>query len=286
MLVTVHNTQAGESLANRGPIGSRQLKRSLFSRTVGYGLDYLCLSGCDRIVAISATVKQQLVRYYRLAPPTIEVVPNGVDVPPQVTDKQGMKEALGLGRTDRLVLACVGRLVDHKRIDVLLNALGLLKAKGAGDFRCFIVGTGPSKDDLVSQSRRLSLERMVEFTGFVSEDDLKKILAASDVIISTSVYEGWGLSVFEAASYGCAPVVSDIPAFKSNLADGINSLKFGPGNEGELAERLLTLQRDRHLLKKIQCAARTLAEGMGWDSSIAKLVRVYSELVAEGGRTS
>ncbi len=279
-LVTVHNTQAGESLAySRAGSGLRQLRRVLFSGTFGYGFDGLCFRECDRVVAVSPSVKRQLMQYYRMSPEKIEVVPNGVEMPEGLLDKASARDRIEPGgQPGTLLIVCVGRLVDHKRVDVLLSALAKTKMKGIRDFRCYIVGTGPSENDLRLLSQRLSLQKEVEFTGFVSDERLRSLLSAAEVVVSPSSYEGWGMAVLEAASYGCAPVVSAIPAFKANLTDGVDSLLFSPGDAAELAERLELLYGDRGLLKRIQAGARQLAGSMNWGTSVAKLVALYGTM--------
>jgi glycosyltransferase involved in cell wall biosynthesis len=282
-VVTVHNTQAGEARAYLAAgIGPRQLRRSLFSGLIGYGFDSLCLHACDRVVAVSPIVKGQVASYYHISPGIIDVVPNGVDLP-SMEGKDGKEVAA----SHSLVLAFVGRLVDHKRVDVLLRALAILKAGGAKDFRCFVVGVGPSENALKSLCRALSLDKEVEFTGRVSDERLGEIYSMADAFVSPSIHEGWGLTVFEAASYGCAPVVSRIPVFSLNLVDGSSCLMFEPNSESALSDRLLSLYSDPALLGRIQKGARAASERMDWSSNIAKLAGIYSDLCpSSAGRTN
>jgi len=275
-IVTVHNTQSCVAMAYLKTLaGPRQLKRLLFSGIVGYGFDYACLHGCDRVIAVSPSVKDEIVRYYHMSSSAIEIVPNGLDPPPMNAKSSEMTK----GQSDMLTIACVGRLVDVKRVDVLLKALAHLKAVSSAKFRCYVIGTGPSASALKSLSNKLALEDEVTFTGFITDEALGDILASADIVVSPSDYETFGFSVYEGALYNCAPVVSRIPAFTSILVDGSNSLMFEPGDEAQLAAKLEQLGSDRALLGRIQRNARLLAEGMGWDGSVRKLVRVYSRLL-------
>jgi glycosyltransferase involved in cell wall biosynthesis len=272
-VVTVHNTQVGELIAYLAAgKGRRQLRRSLFSGLIGYGFDSLCLRSCDRVIAVSPIVRRQLVSYYHLSPSIIEVVPNGVELPSSVAPSR--KKA----GSPTLALAFVGRLVDHKRVDVLLKALAILKAEGAKDFRCFVVGIGPSEHALKSLCRALSLDEEVEFTGRVSDERLAEIYSMADAFVSPSIHEGWGLTVFEAASYGCAPVVSRIPVFSLNLVNGSSCLMFDPNSPSGLSRELMSLYRDPVLLGRIQKGARAVSERMDWNSNISKLAGIYSNL--------
>jgi glycosyltransferase involved in cell wall biosynthesis len=277
-VVTVHNTQACVAMAYlRSQTSFRQMRRSIFSGTVGYGFDYMCLRACDCVIAVSPSVKDEIERYYHIPSAKVELIPSGLDVPPPPISSKNDSDNL-------LTFINVGRLVDVKRVDILLKALRRLKATGRTGFRCFIVGTGPSESNLHSLVVRLSLEKEVSFTGYISDEALDALFSSADVVVSPSDYETWGLTVFEGAGHGCAPVVSRIPAFASNFTDGVNSLQFEPGSESDLAEKLGALYDDEGLLERIQVGARSLALGMDWDTSVEKLVKLYSSLGDEHGR--
>jgi glycosyltransferase involved in cell wall biosynthesis len=276
-IITVHNTQFGESKAMLRILQELgQTKRLFFSGTIGIFFDYLSLQRSTKIVAVSPTVKQELVGFYGVKASKVEVIPNGINFPLGILNKWRQKKKL----TDYpFVCAYVGRLVDHKRVDVMLHALSILRRNGLSEFKAYIVGTGPKEESLRKLARQLSLDVNVEFTGFASEDRLREILEAADVFVFPSIYEGWGLAIYEAAAYGAAPLVTDIPVFLSSLSDGETALFFKHNDPEDLAKKLTLLVSDPVLLSKIQSQAKAATAKFGWDKSIDKLTEMYSSLV-------
>jgi glycosyltransferase involved in cell wall biosynthesis len=277
MLVTVHATQIGEVLALRRILNSStQVKRLVFSAAIGILFDEMCCRKSRKIIAVSPHLRNELIGYYRLPAQKIDVIPNGIDRPTVVQ----------VNRDDsydkkRIVFTYVGRLVDRKRVDVFLRALSVLKRKGFNEFTAYIVGSGPSESFLKSLSGSLGLQQNVEFTGYVDDSSLSLIFAKSDVLVLPSVYESWGFTIYEAAAYGCAPVVSDLPFFSEYLKNENNALLFKPSNVADLAKKMIMLYSDRGLLLKIREEAKKLAGNFNWEDTVTKTMDLYRSLCAD-----
>jgi glycosyltransferase involved in cell wall biosynthesis/O-antigen/teichoic acid export membrane protein len=96
----------------------------------------------------------------------------------------------------------IGRLEAHKRPDEAIRAFELLREKVMPTARLWVIGTGPMEEKL-----RRRAPAGVEFLGWVSQEEKVARLARAHVLIVTSVREGWGLVVTEAAAVG-TPVVA------------------------------------------------------------------------------
>jgi glycogen synthase len=281
IVVTVHNTQFGESLALLSVLSELgQTKRLCFSGTAGIFFDSLCLSKARKIIAVSPTVRSELVRRYFIPRDKIAVIPNGINEPDHTSRSESKRR---LAVDGRFVCSFAGRLVDHKRVDVMLRALAIFK-KEAPSLKCFVCGSGPKSGSLKKLCKDLELEENVEFTGFVSDGELHAILAASDVFVFPSIYEAWGFAIYEACSYGCAPLVSDIPAFTSTLRDGVDSLIFSRNSAQDLAQKLHLLYSDDALRRRIQSKAMATASTFDWEKSIDGLVELYASVTGEKSR--
>jgi len=106
----------------------------------------------------------------------------------------------------------VGRLTANKRPADAIEAFRLL-LRNIPTARMWIIGTGPMEHRL-----RRSAPSGVEFFGRVSESEKREKLARSSVLIVTSVREGWGLVVTEAAQYGTISVGYDVPGLRDSIA--------------------------------------------------------------------
>ncbi len=110
-----------------------------------------------------------------------------------------------------------GRLSSNKRPDHAIKAFELLRQR-VPEAQLWVVGTGPQEEAL-----RRSAPPGVSFFGHVSHAEKFEILARAHALVSTSVREGWGLVVTEAAAAGTIAVGYDVAGLRDSVkaADGI-----------------------------------------------------------------
>jgi glycosyltransferase involved in cell wall biosynthesis len=159
----------------------------------------------DEIVAASEETGRRLRAH--LGPRArIRVAPNGIDL-----DAVRAAPAAS-ARTDVVV---VGRLLAHKRIDMLLDAVALLHRDGR-PVTCRVIGDGPERAALRAQAAELGIARAVDFRHDVGDQrELYSLLKAARVFAFPSEREGFGIAVLEALACGL-PVVTTSAA--DNLA--------------------------------------------------------------------
>jgi glycosyltransferase involved in cell wall biosynthesis len=154
----------------------------------------------------------EFLRHYSIPAGRIFVVPYCVDNEFFATgataarrDRDRIRAEHGAA-SDEFVVLFVGKLIERKRLDVLLEALSLLTKRGL-KLRLFIVGTG----DLEQAVRRHASQSSVPttFIGFVNQSGLAAIYAAADLLVLPSQIETWGLVVNEAFACGLPAVLSD-----------------------------------------------------------------------------
>ncbi len=140
-------------------------------------------------------------------------IPYGVDTP--------ARSPLPRKRlSDPLRLVVVSRLAPNKRIDHAIRVLPLLRRTGV-EARLAIVGDGQCRRSLEALSARLAGPEQVEFAGRVSEERKLELLDGADLLLHTSVREGWGLNVIEAGLRGAPAVVYPVPGLVESTADGL-----------------------------------------------------------------
>ncbi len=128
----------------------------------------------------------------------VQVVPNGIDFEGIDRVKASRKES---------DIVYVGRLVRHKNVDLLIRAVHLISNE-VPDIRAIIMGDGPDMEKLKALTQDLSLERNVEFTGFLeSYDEALALMKSSRVFASPSTREGFGMAALEANACGL-PVIT------------------------------------------------------------------------------
>ncbi len=134
----------------------------------------------------------------------IQLVENGVDF--DVFDGRRVERKTCDGAERPVSLMFVGRLVDWKALDLLLEVLADLKEL---PFELQVLGDGPERARLEAQSERLGLGDRVHFHGFLPQRECAERLAAADALVLPSLYECGGAVVLEAMAMGLPVIAHD-----------------------------------------------------------------------------
>ncbi len=131
----------------------------------------------------------------------IEIVPNGIDV----------EQVRTAPRPDQGYDVCfAGRLIEHKNVDVLMEAFDAVAAEH--DATLGIIGDGPERERLGAKRDALAHPDRVEFLGFLDDyEDVLGHMRAADIFVSPSTREGFGLTFAEAVAAECTVIAADHP---------------------------------------------------------------------------
>ncbi len=191
----------------------------------------------------------------------------------------GLRGALGAG-PDTLVATFVGRLVPIKRVDLLIDAVGLARARGA-DVLLAIVGDGELREVLEAQAAALG--DAAAFLGF--RDDIAEIAAATDLAVLSSDNEGTPVALIEAAAAGVPALATAVGGVADIVLDGQTGLLVAPGDVEGLAAALVRAAGDRAGLRRMGAAAREhVASRYGAARLVDDIDGLYTELLAARAR--
>ncbi len=210
-----------------------------------------------------------------------DVLPNVVDV-----TRFASAKPLPQYNDDTLTVMFLGRLVPRKGARTLLEAVSILnqleKHKSLPPFRVVICGKGPLASELQQYAATEGIEDLVEFAGFIAEDDKPSYLASADIMVfPSSGGESFGIVLIEAMASG-RPVVlaGDNPGYRSVLSPK-PELLFDPKNAVALSQKLT-----EYLQVK-----RTRTEAVTWQKAYVpqfdvatvgkKLLKTYREQLQE-----
>jgi glycosyltransferase involved in cell wall biosynthesis len=170
------------------------------------------------------------------------------------------------GWTQRYLLLYVGRLVEVKRVDVLIEALRQLSTKRS-DIGLVIVGDGPERERLEKLAQGMP---HVYFAGFQDQSDLPKYYGVADLFVLPSECEPWGLVVNEAMASGL-PVIATrkVGAAHDLIIEGENGYLIPENDPVALASALdLACESEQHLLLLGE-KARCTVQSWDYDSTLA-----------------
>ena len=193
-----------------------------------------------KIISVSKTTKNDIIKNYHVNEEKVTVIYNGFEKP-KITEKLKLKN-------EKFILF-VGTIQPRKNISTLIDAFNKFK-NNYPEFKLLIVGKkGWLYEDIINKVIDLKLENIVNFTDFVADDKLIFLYKNAFCLVLPSFYEGFGLPILEAMSYGCPTIVSQ----SSSLTEigGNSSVYFDPKNTQDLLEKLTLLKENPELRNKL-----------------------------------
>ena len=180
-------------------------------------------------------------------------------------------------------LVFVGRLVPEKGADTAVEAFARIAAAHPAA-RLEIVGDGPCRPALRALADRLDVSDRVEFTGWVSPQDVPAVLNRASVVIMPSHVESFGLVALEAGLMARPAVVSAVGGLTEVVADGETGLTAPVGDAGAFAIALDRLLSDPAAARRMGSAARKRAlQVFSFDHYVDSYEALYRRLVQPAG---
>lgn len=222
-------------------------KESLYARFL-YFLGKFIIKKADSFRVVSQRIKESLIKL-GVDEDKITVVPIYAQKA-QRTIEEPQKD------TKRFVFLTIGRLVLVKNIGLQIKALAEV-IKKYPDVELWVAGEGKEKKKLELLTKKLGLEKRVKFWGW--QDNLEKFYKQADVLLLTSNYEGWGLTVIEAASFGLPIIMTDVGCAGEVIKNGKSGLVVPIGDQEALERAMVKLVEDEELKEKLGKNARQSA---------------------------
>jgi L-malate glycosyltransferase len=155
----------------------------------------------------------------RLGKKRIEAVPNALDIIPSLPDQERNQTRIELvGNPGVPLIISVGRLVPQKGYEDLLLAFSNIIQRYP-EATLLIVGDGPLHDILLRRINELGLQNNVKLLG--SRNDVPRLLAASDLFVSSSHWEGLSVAILEAMAAGLPVVATNVSDTPRIVIDGV-----------------------------------------------------------------
>lgn len=232
--------------------------------------------GSAATVVVSADTKRHLEKELGLSEAMLRVILNGV--PARTGDRSRLRAELGVA-DDQIVLLAVGSLVPRKGHAVLIEALSTL---GPKSWMLAIAGGGAERERLEALAEAKGVSRQVKILGH--REDVPDLLAACDIFVMPSLWEGLPLALLEAMLAGKPVVASRTSGIPEAVNDGVDGLLTTPGDVGALASALAALLADPVRRAALGAAARSRATAaFTLDAMADGYERVFREAL---GRTN
>jgi glycosyltransferase involved in cell wall biosynthesis len=196
----------------------------------------------DAFVAVSSDVGAAIRRAYHPGRGRLVVIPNGVDLARfgEPADRVEVRRELGLSDDARLLIV-VAKFLEQKGHRILLDALPPVLADHP-ELHVLLAGEGPLRVHLENHAATGGMAARVHFLG--NRRDLPRILAASDLFVLPSLWEGLPMALLEALASRLPVVATNVSGSREVLADGDAGVLAPPGNPRALTAAIAGLLAD------------------------------------------
>lgn len=231
----------------------------------------------DAVIAVSQPVKRDIVRYDKLPPDEVTVLPTCIDFDRMQTGltKEQARALTGLPK-DGILLGTVGRLVEAKGHSYLIEAVSILKKNGTG-VKAILIGGGRLETRLREQASLAGIEEDILFLG--ERHDIPALYRAMDLYVMPSLWEGAPLSLLDAMAAGVPSVATSVGGMPEQLDNGSCGVIVPPGDPVAMANAISDILTDKERMKEYSKKAKTRAKEYYGSAEVAeKFQKIYIRL--------
>ncbi|MER3408631.1 MAG: hypothetical protein C4306_00650 [Thermoleophilia bacterium] len=204
------------------------------------------------VLAVSRDCRRKMIEIEGLDRDKVLYLPNGIPPLRPTSAGRRVRAELGISEDDP-VIGSIAVLRREKAIDLLLVASEELRRRFPR-LRVLVAGDGPERPSLERLARDLGLEKVVTFLGY--RDDVAEVLAALDVVVSTSSFEGSPLALLEAMAAARPIVATAVGGVPDLIEHGVHGLLVSPGDSHEVSEAVASLLEQPEWGRRMGEAAR------------------------------
>jgi glycosyltransferase involved in cell wall biosynthesis len=230
-----------------------------------------------RIIAISASQRDELLEHTGARPERVRVVHHGVEArfAPLAHPDVAAPVLRRLG-IDRPYALFIGNIEPRKNLRRVLAAWERVAAATSGELALVVAGArGWLYRGILRDAARLNGASRPIFAGYVPHEDVPALLAAARALVFPSLYEGFGMPILEAMACGVPVVTSDRGAMRE-VAGGAAQL-VNPLDVDAIATGILRVVQDPEFAKAKSLAGRARAAEFTWQRCAEKTLAVYEE---------
>lgn len=242
-------------------------------------LERLAGYACNLLVTVSEYHRAAAQQLGIGRPGRLIAIPNGINpnrVAPTNT-RDEVRAELGL-RPDEIALMTIGRLADQKGIEFALEALSLMEPDLRQNIRLILAGVGPMAEYLAGRAVELGVDNVVDFLGF--RDDVGNLLAAGDIVLLPSLWEGLSITLLEAMAAEKPIVATTIPTNVEATRDGSCAVLVPAKDSVALARAITMVAADQQLREDLgRRAGEIFRESYSTDRMVTAYLNQYQRLL-------
>lgn len=242
---------------------------NLASRVMGWG---------KYVIVSSQAIAQHMVEDFGVPSERIRLIPRGADL---TSFKFRNRPELRNKKRDSFTIGVIGRLTPIKGHKYFLEALAKV-VRVLPRAKALIVGDGKAnfKEELKMLTRRLSLDKFVEFLG--QDNNMASVYSQLDVLVLPTVTEeAFGRVIIEAGASGVPVIATKVGGVVDIIEDGVNGILVAPKDASSIASAIIRIFKQPELAKELTLAARKrVEEKFSLQQMAQRTIKVYKEVQA------
>jgi alpha-maltose-1-phosphate synthase len=237
----------------------------------------------DRVIAVSAQMREDILRHFAVDPAKVVVIHNGID--PERFRRTERRDALERRSVRSPYVLFVGRITDQKGIFHLLEAARKLPP----EVQVVLCAAAPDTPEIEQRLRRAVAEHpnVLWIGEMVPLEDVIQLYSHAAVFACPSVYEPFGLINLEAMACETPVVASAVGGILEVVEDGRTGLLVPPASPDDLAAAIRRVLGDAAFARALgQAGRRRVEERFSWASVAERTEQVYQDAIADFERAS
>lgn len=231
----------------------------------------------DKVIVPSEFLAK-VVGYWGIKESKIEVVYNGTDFKPFEIEKEKARREIGISGN---IILSAGRLVPWKGFKMLIKIMPEL-LKNNQFVRLVIVGDGPEMESLEIMKNNMGLNSKVYLSGKKSQEELKTYLAAADVFVLNTAYEGFSHQILEAMATGAPVITTNAGGNPELVKQGENGFMVKYNDELNLTEAIKALFEHQDIREKFIEEGKKTAEKFTVQKMADETIETLNSLIKNG----
>lgn len=247
-----------------------------FDRTGGnvsskvYSIEREGMERADKVITVSNLTRETVIHKYDIPPEKVVTVYNAVE---PVRNRVKIKPAR---RNGEKTVTFMGRITLQKGPEYFVEAAGLLLKRLPG-VRFVMAGSGDMMSRMVEQAARMGITDRFHFTGFLDKEEVRHLLAVTDVFVMPSVSEPFGIAPLEAMQAGVPVIISK----QSGVAEVIRyAFKVDFWDTFAIADAVYGLLKYPALSHMLSKYGKVESGNLTWDDTAGQVRDIYENLAA------
>ena len=247
-----------------------------FDRTGGnvsskvYSIEREGMERADKVITVSNLTRETVIHKYDIPPEKVVTVYNAVE--PERT-RVKIKPAK---RTGEKTVTFMGRITLQKGPEYFVEAAGLL-LKIMPEVRFVMAGSGDMMGSMVELAARKGITDRFHFTGFLDKEEVRHLLAVTDVFVMPSISEPFGIAPLEAMQAGVPVIISK----QSGVAEVIRyAFKVDFWDTFAIADAIYGLLKYPELARMFSKYGKVESGNLTWDDTAGQIREIYENLTA------